>query len=420
MQRKAHDFMKILILLCALLAGVTAYADETEEEKITLHLLHYWGENDTDPSCRYMKELMEEDFKEAFPNVDLIQETYDNETYKRKIKVAMAADETMDIMFGFGAGFIENYARAGMLVPVEDYIPEFYKEHMDMELQENFIFDGTQYGIGFTQWMGVLYCNQALFDEVGVEIPQTYEELIDVSKKFCQAGIEPVSCGMMNKWHGQQWINNFTIQLCGAELYKKMARGEVSMNHEAVEQAAQLTADLVEEGVFCSQMLSMNSAEAEEMFLNGEAAMIYIGSWYTETAYERLGEDLTVAKMPVIPGAVDSGDYHGGVINGWVVSADTEYPELAVEIAAWLGYKLGCYQVDNAAFEIEEEDQKRELSRAAEDVLALYEEKAEGALAWDTLLRSENVDTWLNLCARVFDGTADGKGFVKALGKQLW
>lgn len=409
-----------VVLITVFLFGISAGAQEQEDEKITLRFMHFYGDNDTDLSGQYMREFLDTEFPKAFPNVELIQEIYDNQTYKSKIKVAMAADEAPDIMFGYGAGFSENFAAAGMLLPLEDYLPDFYKEHINMDMQENFIYDGQLYGICFSRWIGVLYCNQELFDQIGADIPETYEDLIEVSRQFRAAGIEPVACGMMNKWHGQQWINNFTIQLGGTELYQQMANGEMTMNNQILSDAAQLTANLIKNGVFCSDMLKLDSNEAEQKFLNGESAMIYIGSWYTELAQKQLGKKLVITKMPTVPGAIEGNDFHGGGINGWMISADTEYPELAVEIAAWIAYRLSCYQPDSGTFEIESKDRVRIISSAEEEVIALYKEGAEGGVAWDTLLRSDYTGTWLDLCARLFESSLDGKSFAAALGKQLW
>lgn len=408
------------LLVGLLLNGMTAYGASETEDKIQIRFMHYWGDSDTDRSGVYMRQVLKNEFEEAFPGVELIQEVYDNQTFKTKIKVQMASDEAVDIMSGYGGGFIENFVDAGKLLPIEDYLSDFYKEHMIMDMHENFIFDDELYGICISYWNGVLYCNQALFDQAGAEIPETYEELIEVSQKFREAGIEPVACGMVNKWHGQQWINNFTIQLGGADLYNAMVSGEESMDNEVLAQAAQLTADLVEADVFCSDMYSITTTEAEDKFLNGGAAMIYIGSWYTELAKDKLGDDLVVAKMPVVPGAIDTNDYHGGAINGWIISADTEYPELCTEIAAWLAYKLSCYIPERAAFEVEESDRRAELTEASKEVLALYEDKEKGGAAWDTMLKTEDTNVWLEMCAELFDKNVNGQEFAQSLGEQLW
>lgn len=419
MLKKLSKLIVVIIMVSILGSELMVYADGGGDEKITLRIMHYYGDTDTDASARYLKEILNDKFAEAFPNVELIQEIYDNQTYKSKIRVLMASDEVPDIMFGYGAGFSEPFVKAGKVLPLDKYLDDSYTNHMDMEMQNNFIYDGRLYGICFTYWTGVLYCNMELFDRAGVKIPETYEELIEVCRSFRKADIEPVACGMLNKWHGQQWINNFTIQLGGASLYNAMARGEINLDNDILAQAAQLTADLVSADVFCSDMYQLASSEAEDMFLNGDAAMIYIGDWYTSSAEERLGDKLEVAKMPIVPGARASGDYHGGAINGWMVSSDTKYPETAANIAAWLGYQLSCYQPQSATFDIEKGDEKAEISEVDKKILALYKDKTEGGVAWDTLLWPDKAEIWLNTCSKLFEGKLNGQEFVQSLESHM-
>lgn len=396
------------------LAGTKAYGDG-KEEKTTIRMMYYWGDTDSDISARYLKEILKNDFPEAFPNIELVQETCDNETYKKKLKVLMASDEVPDIMLSYGGGFSESFVKADKVLALDDYLDDFYKEHMDMELQENFIFDGKSYGICYANWKGVLYCNTELFQKAEAEIPETYEELLAACKKLREAEIEPIALGILNKWQGQQWINNYTIQLGGAELYKAMAKGEQSLDNEAFLKAAELTEGLINADAFCTDMYQLVSGEAEEMFLNGEAAMIYIGSWFTQSAEESLGDRVTAVKMPEVPGAKFPQDYHGGGSNGWIISADTQYPETAVDIVEWLSYELSCYQPENSTFILEEGDAKNEISPLSQKILDMYSEKREGGIAWDSLMSSDRADVWLDCCTSLFEKKIDSGEFVEVL-----
>lgn len=419
MFRRAVVLSGMGILVSALVMGTTVYGAQNTEDKISIRMLHYWGDTDADVSSRYLKEILEEEFPKAFPDVELIQDTCDNETYKNKIKILIASDEQPDIMFSYGGGFMKSFVDAGKVLPLDDYMDDFYKEHMKTDMQENFIFDGQQYGTCCTYWTGVLYCNQELFDQVGAEVPETYEELLESVKKLRSAGIEPIALGMVNKWPGQQWINNFTIQIGGAEHYKEMARGEASLNDPILAEAANLTENLITENAFCSDMYKLTSGEAEELFLSGGAAMIYIGSWFTTFAEERIGDNLKVAKMPVVPGAKYTEDYHGGGVNGWIASADTEYPELAANIVAWLSYELSCYEPECGSFTVESEDQKMNISPISQQILDMYENKKEGGIAWDTLMSPKQAGIWLDTCARLFEGRLNGRRFTESLASQI-
>ena len=419
MFRRAVVLSGMGILVSALVMGTTVYGAQNTEDKISIRMLHYWGDTDADVSSRYLKEILEEEFPKAFPDVELIQDTCDNETYKNKIKILMASDEQPDIMFSYGGGFMKSFVDAGKVLPLDDYMDDFYKEHMKTDMQENFIFDGQQYGTCCTYWTGVLYCNQELFDQAGAEIPETYEGLLESVKKLRSVGIEPIALGMVNKWPGQQWINNFTIQIGGAEHYKEMARGEASLNDPILAEAANLIENLITENAFCSDMYKLTSGEAEELFLSGGAAMIYIGSWFTTFAEERIGDNLKVAKMPVVPGAKYTEDYHGGGVNGWIVSADTEYPELAANIVAWLSYELSCYEPECGSFTVESEDQKMNISPISQQILDMYENKKEGGIAWDTLMSPKQAGIWLDTCARFFEGRLNGRRFTESLASQI-
>ena len=419
MFRRAVVLSGMGILVSALVMGTTVYGAQNTEDKISIRMLHYWGDTDADVSSRYLKEILEEEFPKAFPDVELIQDTCDNETYKNKIKILMASDEQPDIMFSYGGGFMKSFVDAGKVLPLDDYMDDFYKEHMKTDMQENFIFDGQQYGTCCTYWTGVLYCNQELFDQAGAEIPETYEGLLESVKKLRSVGIEPIALGMVNKWPGQQWINNFTIQIGGAEHYKEMARGEASLNDPILAEAANLIENLITENAFCSDMYKLTSGEAEELFLSGGAAMIYLGSWFTTFAEERIGDNLKVAKMPVVPGAKYTEDYHGGGVNGWIASADTEYPELAANIVAWLSYELSCYEPECGSFTVESEDQKMNISPISQQILDMYENKKEGGIAWDTLMSPKQAGIWLDTCARLFEGRLNGRRFTESLASQI-
>lgn len=419
MFRRAVVLSGMGILVSALVMGTTVYGAQNTEDKISIRMLHYWGDTDADVSSRYLKEILEEEFPKAFPDVELIQDTCDNETYKNKIKILMASDEQPDIMFSYGGGFMKSFVDAGKVLPLDDYMDDFYKEHMKTDMQENFIFDWQQYGTCCTYWTGVLYCNQELFDQAGAEIPETYEGLLESVKKLRSVGIEPIALGMVNKWPGQQWINNFTIQIGGAEHYKEMARGEASLNDPILAEAANLIENLITENAFCSDMYKLTSGEAEELFLSGGAAMIYIGSWFTTFAEERIGDNLKVAKMPVVPGAKYTEDYHGGGVNGWIASADTEYPELAANIVAWLSYELSCYEPECGSFTVESEDQKMNISPISQQILDMYENKKEGGIAWDTLMSPKQAGIWLDTCARLFEGRLNGRRFTESLASQI-
>ena len=265
-----------------------------------------------------------------------------------------------------------------------------------------------------------MYCNQEIFNEYNIDIPETYDQLKEVCRVLRNAGIDPIACGMADKWAGAQVINNFMFQLCGLEMYDDMADVRKSMNNEKVAQAAQYVVDLLNEGAFSENMMSMNSGDGEEEFLSGKAAMIYNGSWFTRTVSDRLGDKVTAVKMPVLPEAVETEDYHGGCSYGWVVSSATESPELSVQIAEWLSYNIGTFQPENSTFRIEDKDIRQEEDALSKQIQKLYENRKNGAMNWDVLLTPERASLWLDTCTELMAGFTNGKGFSWTMDSHLY
>lgn len=411
---KKHRWIAALIM-CVLLLCISTYAS-AEEDRVRLHIMHFYGETETDYTVICLRKIIDEELPEVFPNVELVEEVCDNETYKVKLRVLMACDELPDIMFSYGGGFSEPFFETGHVLALDDYLDDFYKERLVDENQKYFTYDGKLYGLCSTRWTGVLYCNTALFERAGVEIPETYDELLEVCAALRQNGIQPIACGMVNYWMGQQWINNYTLQLGGAELYQQMLDDEVSLNNEMLKKAAEYVLTLINAKAFCDEMNYIDSSEAEEIFLKEQAAMIYIGDWFTRTAEERLGNKVAVAKMPQLPDVAYPEDYHGGAVNGWIVSADTQYPELATQVVSYLAYRVSCYLPAISTFKLEANEYLNQPDALEQKIMKFYPEGAVGGAAWDTIMLPEEASTWLKLCGRLFTHRCNGAGFALQVG----
>ena len=64
-----------IILTIFLLTGCSKEAEEIprDDKTIQINIMHYFGDTDTDESAKCFKEIIENEFEEAFPNVQLVQ-----------------------------------------------------------------------------------------------------------------------------------------------------------------------------------------------------------------------------------------------------------------------------------------------------------------------------------------------------------
>ncbi|MDO4272782.1 MAG: extracellular solute-binding protein [Eubacteriales bacterium] len=386
-------------------------------DKKTINIFTLYSESNSDAGAAYFREALAE-AQEAFPDYELVHETADVETYKTKIKAMVAADEVPDIFFAWGAGFVKPFVDAGKVMALDEYMDEETNSRLLAGANDEFLFDGKTYGLTSYKWIGALYCNTELFEKYEVKIPETYEELMTACKTFREAGLNPMVVGMKDKWPGQQYLNEFTVQLAGSEETNKMASKETSFDNEYLAKAAQLTKDLVDAGAFNDGALGLTRDESEAAFLQGEVPMNFTGSWFSElTSGENSKVDgkVTAVRFPVVEECKDVNNFFGGAINGLCVAADCEYPEETAEVCKFLAEHSAIADGGLVTWEVPEEA-KASVHSLNQEIIEFSKDAAGYSLAWDTLLEAADAQEWLNLVAQLFGGEVEsGEAFAKTL-----
>ena len=72
----------------------------------------------------------------------------------------------------------------------------------------------------------VFWYNTEIFDTVGVRVPTTWDELIDVSNSIKEAGIIPIAIGNKDLWPVGNWTSHIVSRVIGEEAYDQMMRQE--------------------------------------------------------------------------------------------------------------------------------------------------------------------------------------------------
>jgi raffinose/stachyose/melibiose transport system substrate-binding protein len=125
---------------------------------------------------------------------------------------------------------------------------------------------------------GVWY-NKKIFADNGIAVPKTWDELVAAAAKLKTAGIQPFAASGIQGWPITRLIGNYLFSTLGADAMAKVQAGEVKLTDPQYVAAAQAVADLGAKGYFGDGVASLDYTPAEDLFLQGKAAMFYMGSW---------------------------------------------------------------------------------------------------------------------------------------------
>jgi multiple sugar transport system substrate-binding protein/raffinose/stachyose/melibiose transport system substrate-binding protein len=232
---------------------------------------------------------------------------------------------------------VNDFAEAGLLRPFDD-----------AWLQENFILPDASKtnGVAYqpptgAQVIPFVYYNKDIFKEVGVDVPKTYGEFVEVAKKIKDAGYTPILMCGAEPWCGSfPMVAIFSSDVFGdnPDWMKQRRAGEVHFADDNIVAAFQKLQDLVNDGLIDSgEALGTDFQTANQAFYDGEAAMYFQGSWLIGQGYLGQYPDI-IDRTGVFVLPQDDGDIYVPFYVGASVrlSAVSDHPDEVEMVAkAW-------------------------------------------------------------------------------------
>ncbi len=210
---------------------------------------------------------------------------FQNDPYKQKLRVAMGADNPPDVFYNWAGGSLRSYVDAGAVLDLTQELesdPEWASQFIP-SVVEQATFDGKVYGLPMKGMQPELfYYNKDLFEQAGVEVPTTWQELLDTIPKFKEIGVAPISVGGQGKWPTLLYLQFLADRIGGPEVMDRIVAGEKdAWSDPAILQSIQMIQDLVEAGGFVDgfSSVSFDTGQSAALVYTGEAAMELMGSW---------------------------------------------------------------------------------------------------------------------------------------------
>lgn len=291
-------------------------------------------------------ESIAEAYEEANPDVTVDLEQVGDQPYKDKIRVLAASDDLPDIYFSWAGDFANKFIRSNkaadlssVLAPTEDWGSTFAPAAL-----EAFAYQGKYYGVPINLDAKYLVYNTAIFDEVGISVPQTFDELLTSCETLAGAGYTPISFGNQYGWPAIHYItqlNAFNVAQTTRDTDYNPASGEFTDSGyvTALEQFQQLSDSCFNEG---ANGLSHEIAQANLM--GGKAAMQYVEivefpTFVGDDAPAEFKDAWSFFRLPPVADAAGNVDTLTGAPDGFMVNAASENSALAADFLKFMTEK---------------------------------------------------------------------------------
>ncbi len=271
-------FKKISILgLCAsMLAGCsnsgsssssTSTAGASTDEETTITIWHtFTGGQDE------VLNTIAQDFEAENPNIHVnVVGGYNQNDFESTVQDAVVNGVGPNLVFNF-VSFAKNFDGYDMLISFDDYFTQDYKSMVSQGIYDEAtgFEDGKVHMIATYTTSQVLFYNKAIFDEAGVEVPNTWDELKEACKTIYEkTGVVGFSADSL-----QEVINAIILQSHDGK-YLDESTKKTLFNDEETVKWVEWWAEGVRDGYF---QVAPTTGDYNSSDLNNGAIASYIGS----------------------------------------------------------------------------------------------------------------------------------------------
>ena len=294
-------------------AAEAASTDAASGGKVAIELFHQKPEN-VELYNTLVNKFMEEN-PDIQVNVTLAEST----TTTLISRVAAGNIPQLVSVFPWNASYKDMF-REGLFMDLTD---QDFMKRVTPSVLERCEVNGKQYSLPLTTNSFGLYYNVDIFNELGLTIPKTMDEMWGVCDKLVEAGIQPFSFPDKKAVRINQQFDRMLIGCVDHDFYSKcdeQINGSYNIKDDPnIRKYAETILKLREYGN--PDSLGYDDEPAYEEFTSGKSAMYIDGSWAV-TTFETMNPDLNF-NCTAIP-AITTDDFWtcGTVDTAYSISTD--------------------------------------------------------------------------------------------------
>ncbi len=314
-----------------------------------------------------------EAYKAEHPDVSVNFEAFLNTEYNTLVSTSLQAGDAGDVVQTRSYGGVKPWIDGEYLVPLDGQasLANYEPSVLDaVRSQEN----DQVYGVPFALQTLQMFYNKAIFAELGLSEPTTWDEFVALNQTLLEAGYIPMATTAKDAW-----MLPILHSIVGAGTYggntfvDGVLSGETTFEDPAFVESIQAVKDL--QPFFPPDLTAVAYTDAQTLFTTELAAMFPGGSW--EGAYFKgQNPDLDLGVFAVPAKGTDAQLSSWFVDGAWAVSTSTDDQAAALEFVNWLGSPDFGQRFTDALAQISPIKGVTPTDPLLKDIVSLYDEAA--------------------------------------------
>ena len=271
-------------------------------------------------------------FEEAYPGVTVNWEDH-QATFQDDLRNAFAAGSAPDVInLSISEGWVTDYASQGLLLPLDDVVPEDVRDVYFPNLWEQQVVDGQHYQFPYYQGIIVNLVNTKILSDAGLTV-EDFPKTIDGLPAFCQTIKDETGtlCDI------RLTVNDLLAQMTYEGGVQVINEDGTEFTFDSPEAVAwlQMYVDMVEAGTVDRTVLVTDQDRVGlDLFTTGQAAFYNTGPNLIREV--RANNPGLYGYLAVVPAPVGKSGIVGKGLMAMSVKADTEFSNASIALAQFM------------------------------------------------------------------------------------
>ncbi|MBU9720590.1 MULTISPECIES: extracellular solute-binding protein [Bacillaceae] len=401
--------------------GTGDTGDGAPAGEAVVDFMHIWPAGSSPDHHRIVSDIIAE-FEADNPGVTINMEVLENEQYKNQLQIISSSNQLPDVGMTWPAGFMVPYVNGNRFATLDDiFDEELNEDDFVAGTREAYEFDGQTYALPVELNIAPVFYNQELFEENGLDVPETYDEFLNVIDTLAENGVTPIALGNRDRWTGSMWYM-YLADRYGANALNDAIDRSGSFEDEGLIQAAAEIQNMVDRNAFIRGFNGLSDQEAKAEFMNGNAAMYLIGSWdlpnftTNEEVPQEFRDNVGFFKFPEVEGGEgDIDSWVGGPGVGLFVSEASDVKDEAKQFVKYFVQRWGEESVEDAGVipGTQVDTDEVELAPLFIEVLDELNNASDITLFADVQMNAAVAETHLTLIQSLFGNEVTPEDFAR-------
>jgi raffinose/stachyose/melibiose transport system substrate-binding protein len=289
-------------------------------------------------------EVLKDEYEAKYPGRKVEIIVQEDDVYQTTgLSTLLSSREAPDAYFEWSGPRMRGHVSDGDGADISEALQgDLFTGRFDANAFNNMDVDGS--GIYMVPWTGdvtnVVWYDADVFDDLGLSVPKTWDEYLEVNEAILDAGMLPLVEGNKDQWPVGSIASHVVSRMIGEEQYSAVMDGEAPMNSPEMVEAFEKIAEL---GPFVNPSVNaLADDEGMTQFFLQKAVTHQIGSWLMADAVDNAGDlNFDYFNLPAFTDGAGDQESVLGISTGFMVNAKSPHQKETLEFLSMVADEDG-------------------------------------------------------------------------------